>query len=47
VNPDLLKTQPRDIAAKFLENHYKFGDISPQKIQLMAKQGLLPGYLAK
>jgi hypothetical protein len=47
MTPDLLKKQPSEIAAKFLECHYKFGHISSQKILLMAKQGLLPGHLAK
>jgi hypothetical protein len=47
VNPESFKKKPSDIAAEFLEYHYTYGHISPKKIQLMAKQGLLPGYLAK
>ena len=39
--------QPDNVSSEFLRYHHKFNRISPKRIQLMAKQGILPRRLAK
>ena len=46
VQDDKEDCQPTNIAAEFLKLHLKFNHCSPQKIQVMAEQGLLPTCLA-
>ena len=46
VSPDPIEVTHASTSAEFLHYHHKFGHISPKKIQLMAKQGLLPAKLA-
>ena len=41
------QTPARDHEAEFLQYHYKYGHISPKRIQELARQGFLPAYLAK
>jgi hypothetical protein len=38
--------QPTNVAAEFLRYHQNFGHISPEKIQIMARRGVLPKLLA-
>ena len=42
VQDDEEDRQPTKVAAEFLKLHLKFNHCSPRKIQVMAKQGLLP-----
>ena len=42
VQDDEEYRHPTNVAAEFLKFHLKFNHCSPRKIQLMAKQGLLP-----
>ena len=46
IQDDEEDRQPSNVAAEFLKYHIKFGHCSPKKIQVMARQGLLPKRLA-
>ena len=46
VQDDEEDLQPTNVAAELLKFHMKFNHCSPQKIQVMAEQGLLPTWLA-